>query len=396
MNKYLLRIFKDIKFSSINKNYFKHNLERDFHIIAISQDKKNIFSEEIKKWNIIKSFSINYEKGAYSRRVFDKFLNKSLILYLVLDPNPKYEEENSNYAKKYFNKNSRKIYKNFGENSSDIFITREPKEFIEKFALIFGINAFKYLDLDHKELIKLKPLKNPLGTLGWNNFKEFISFANISCDWLILRNFEFLPFNFFKNDKDIDILCRNKEYFVKKLNLTKRSWGISAFQVKISGKQIPVDLRFLGDKYYDKLWQNNMLENKILQSKLVPRPCNLDYFYSLIYHCKLQKSAVKEIYSQILSQLIITLGINNLNKFFVYDDLITSLLLADFLNINNYQIPIPLDKNVKLNMVFYRYLKQFINKIQFSQPPFYIRLLLTIPLPLRNYLVKIKHNLNIT
>ena len=105
---------------------------------------------------------------------------------------------------------------------------------------------------------------------------------------------------------------------------------------------------------------------------------------------------MKQIYSKILSQLNITLGINNLNKFFVYDDLITSMLLADFLNINNYQIPIPLDKNVKLNKEFYRYLKKFVNKIKFSQPPFYIRLLLTIPLPLRNYLVKIKNNLNIT
>ena len=51
---------------------------------------------------------------------------------------------------------------------------------------------------------------------GWKNFEEFIEEANKSLNWLVLRNFEYLPNNFFNNDKDVDVLCEDLEQFVKK------------------------------------------------------------------------------------------------------------------------------------------------------------------------------------
>ena len=393
MKRSLITSFKRIKFEPINKKYFKHNLKNDFHLITLPLEKKNNFMIEQKKWNVIKTFTLNWENKEYFNRVFEKNFSNKLILFLVIDPTPKYESTNYHYSEIFINKKSKELKENISNKFENFHITRNPKEFFEKFLLIFGFNSLKFLDEDQKKAVKLKPLNTPLGTFGWKSFNEFIFFANISCDWIILRNFEFLPLNFFKNDKDIDILCRNKENFILKLNLKKRSWGISSYQTNIADNTIPVDLRFIGDGYYDKLWQNNILKNKIYQNQLVPRPCNLDYFYSLIYHCKLQKRQVKDIYSDRLDKLKRKLIIENLIKSFIFNDSITSQLLSKFLNKNKYSITQPIDINVKINKSFFKIIRNFIDYNIVPQPPILIRLILLLPFPLWKFIVKIKNNI---
>ena len=53
--------------------------------------------------------------------------------------------------------------------------------------------------------------------LNWvGQVSEFLLMTNISCNWLVLRNYEYLPDDFFGNDDDIDILCDNPNVFSKK------------------------------------------------------------------------------------------------------------------------------------------------------------------------------------
>ena len=398
MNKYLRRGLKSNELKFIHSDYLNNILNNDFHLIAIPQIEENFYIKEINKWKIIKSFKINYQDLFHTNRVFESLQDKNLIVYLVVDSSPKYVAENHLenyvYSNRLINKKTKKFHEKMNKKLTGFFISKNPREFLEKFVLIFGFNAFQYLNIVGKQLLKLKPLDFPLGTFGWKNFDEFISFANITCDWIIIRNFEFLPLDFFGNDKDLDVLCRNKEVFIKKLNLSKRSWGISSYQVNIDGKKIPLDLRYLGDGYFDKLWQHNMLVNKKFYNDYVPRPCNIDYFYSLIYHSKLQKNKIKEIYFERLYKLQLTLGMN-LRKSFIKDDLICSKLLSNFLNLNQYIISKPFDINVKFNIIFYKKINKFLDKIPFIKIPIFIRFVLLIPLPLRNFLLKAKRNFKI-
>jgi len=390
MNKSLIKNFREIHFKRLDKNFFIHNLKQDFHLIAIPYKKQNFIIEELYKWKVIKLFSLNYKKLEYSKIVFGKIFYEKILIYLVIDPAPKYRSLNNYYSKKYINIKSKDMKDKIERNFIDFFITTNPKEFLEKYSLLFGIGALKYLENNEDKLNKLKPLSKPLGYLGWKNFNEFISFANISCDWIVLRNFEFLPYKFSENDKDIDILCRDKKLFIRKLNLKKRSWGISSYQVNIGNKKIPVDLRFIGDGYFDKLWEENILRNKIFQNNLVPRPSNLDYFYSLIYHSKLQKNKVKQIYSERLDYLKLTLEMHNLKKSFIYNDLITSKILSDFMNFNKYNISEPIDKSVEINYYFLKQLKNNIDIINNNEIPLLVKFVLRIPLPLRNFIFKLK------
>ncbi|QOP41461.1 hypothetical protein [Sulfurimonas marina] len=70
----------------------------------------------------------------------------------------------------------------------------------------------------------------------WQSFQEFIEVANNKCNWLVLRNFEYLPNDFFGNDKDVDVLCEDLEHFTKTMKLKKRSWGIASYETIIDNK----------------------------------------------------------------------------------------------------------------------------------------------------------------
>ncbi|XAG07682.1 hypothetical protein NM432_12215 [Vibrio metschnikovii] len=190
----------------------------------------------------------------------------------------------------------------------------------------------------------------------WETFREFISYANKHCDWLILRNFEYLPDDFFGNDKDVDILCLDLEHFVSTMGLVKRSWGVGAYKGIIQEKEVDFDIRFLGDGYYDKLWQSRMLKNKQFTVSDVPRMSIEDYFYSLIWHAKLQKTLVKDIYVTRLHELAREINLNDYQPENIYNDQYIATLLSDFCLKHYYRYETPFDSEIPLNMNVYIHL----------------------------------------
>lgn len=190
----------------------------------------------------------------------------------------------------------------------------------------------------------------------WKDFREFIDHANKHCDWLVLRNFEFLPDDFFGNDKDVDILCLDLEHFVSIMGLVKRSWGVGAYKGIIEEKEVDFDIRFLGDGYYDKLWQSRMLKNKKFTSSCVPRMSNEDYFYSLMWHAKLQKKTVKDTYIVRLHQLACKIGLDDYHPEHIFNDQYVAALLNDFCINNYYRYENPFDSEIPINLNVYKYL----------------------------------------
>jgi hypothetical protein len=214
---------------------------------------------------------------------------------------------------------------------------------------------------------------------GWKDFQEFIDVANRNCNWLVLRNFEFLPNDFFGNDTDVDVLCENLELFTTTMKLTKRSWGVGAYETIIDGKLVPFDVRFLGDGYYDKLWQYNMLKNKIFTSFNVPRMNNEDYFYSLIYHSKLQKYKVKPIYTNRFKELAHLLNIDEYEKSLINNDDYIANLLSNFMKDKYYNFSVPVDINIPENKAFLNRLDQGVLHGFIFKTPAKIKILRLIP-----------------
>lgn len=234
-------------------------------------------------------------------------------------------------------------------------------------------------------------------TSEWKDFQAFIDHANKYCNWLVLRNFEYLPNDFFENDKDVDVLCEDLDVFVQSMKLTKRTWGTAAYETTIDNKVVFFDVRFLGDNYYDKLWQYHMLTNKIYTDQGVPRLSDVDYFYSLLYHSKLQKLSIKGVYKPRLVSLAHTIGLVELCESDLKNDQATADLLSQFMERNKYVFCHPADINVPQNKKFFRYLKPALKqgKVQPLPKEILVRGLIlkvavrVIPRTIKNWLKKL-------
>jgi hypothetical protein len=135
---------------------------------------------------------------------------------------------------------------------------------------------------------------------NWNSFADFFAYLNnMGVDYVILRNYELLnQEKLIENHADIDILCDNFQKLVDATEAEQLDDRGVKCMVKISGHKIPMDVRSVGDGYYDKNWQRDMLKNKVLYKGLCWVLCKEDYFYSLAYHVMIQKYHISYDYQR--------------------------------------------------------------------------------------------------
>lgn len=229
---------------------------------------------------------------------------------------------------------------------------------------IYQYNALKLIlpevqiKNSNHESKKLQLKGDLLGSDNWDSLFELFTFLNKTSQWIVLRNFEFLSdtYNFKKGD-DIDILCDDIEYFTALMNAKRRFGGRCSYYVTVNNYNIPLDIRFIGDKYFDPLWASEMLKRKEFKN-LIPTPSKFDYFFTLLYHVKLQKLDVKNIYIKRLDYLAKEINIQNLPENFVLDDLICAQLLNGFLSANNYRYTYTDDAVRNKSFLEYIYFKE--------------------------------------
>lgn len=61
-------------------------------------------------------------------------------------------------------------------------------------------------------------------------------------------------------------------------------------------REIALDIRTVGDGYYDKKWQKHMMKNRRLHPIGFYTMCSEDYTFSLIYHAIYQKNELSDEY----------------------------------------------------------------------------------------------------
>jgi predicted Ser/Thr protein kinase len=178
-------------------------------------------------------------------------------------------------------------------------------------------------------------------------------------DYVVLRNFDDLVENRANPISDIDILV-NDFYLFKRVSgaigykhKRNRKSGPAheyggykvAAHISISGHEIAVDIRFVGDDYYCKKWEKDMLASPVrLGGILVPGSVNL--FYSLLYHALVHKRSVSHQYRQILSRLASTIG--HEGELAQSDELLWTWL-DEFIKSNGYEYVRPKELSIPLS-----------------------------------------------
>src|SRR5699024_1956987 len=334
----------DLKYDFNDDNRFIHNYNRDLHFVLLwenGRSKENKIIDKIESEYDIKYcveiiWSNEYKRANFNRlysQQIDSKLNLKkhkkvgmgeFLCIVFEDPNPNYQYLKSLSGEVFIgNKNvvdtKYEIRNILGDNL--LHGTASISEFFHHGILIFHeelLNHILSISTWDNEVHRMK--QDMAGATGWKSFSEFFKAMNYSSNWLVLRNHEFLPDDFWGNDKDIDLMCDNIKKFVSASNANKRRGGLSAYETIVEGQKVLLDIRYVGDNYYNSVWESDMLARKQYKSGYVPILRTDDYFFSLLYHAKLQKRTVKDVYISRLIKLGNQIGLRNISKSTILND----------------------------------------------------------------------------
>lgn len=192
----------------------------------------------------------------------------------------------------------------------------------------------------------IQETKHNLRCLGlfqqYYNQKEFSDLNDVfselnkhpRLEWLITHNF-----NEFVEEDDIDFLTNDYYYFMRILDTIERpklnvlngvSNGGSSVRnyIKLNNKFKPIDIRYIGDNFYDIQFQKDMMASRILFHNFYI-PDKTYHIFSLIYHAIVHKPAISNTYTSIF----ISYGIEpqDINKPFL------KAVLDPFMKRHNYR-----------------------------------------------------------
>jgi hypothetical protein len=279
------------------------------HVGAITQELEDRFI-------IIEHYDIQWSKEILYQNFYrfygDRLSTKSVKekanddsefrLIIFKDTNPKYafrptargvEKVNMNFfdLKKIFRK---EFNTRFGIHGSN-----DEIETNKDLSLLLGINLKDYKKQHNRdwsgEVTKIK--RDVTGAHGWNSLEHFFYFINAVEPYLILRNYNDLSKDLEAID-DIDFLVANCEKFSLFSNAVKMSKGTERanYKITIDGKDIDIDLRYIGDNYFDRFWQKDCMAKRVLHSKGFYVMDNENQYFSLLYHVLIHKIKIPDKY----------------------------------------------------------------------------------------------------
>ena len=376
--------YSDIQFTK-EENFFIPNLNADYALFAIWK-KAQPYKEEIKQvlsssFEIVleteivwseKHFHANASR-LYEVPVFQNIDNEDLqsshekkiggfqfIVIVVKDKVPKYSHAMS-VSKKIELSNlnvvdaKRKVrdivFKAEGVKYG-VHSTNSIYEFFFQAPLLFGMDIFKQLINEEKP--KLEKLSKDLeGANGWSNWESVFEILNATNNYVVLRGYEGLPAE--NPDKDVDLLTDNYQRIASALGAKQLSSKHYKGRIVVNNEETPIDIRFVGDHYYDTSMSKDMLDTKVNKNGFYELQDDF-YFFSLLFHCKVQKAEVKEKYIGILDQLAKKLNYNWYLKETVFDDKAVGEILNGYFQSHHYYYRDPLDHGVFKNTKIIRHL----------------------------------------
>ena len=183
------------------------------------------------------------------------------------------------------------------------------------------------------------------GRNGWPSLRALFGCLNETTRYVVLRNSEMLPDAFDPTlHGDIDLLVADAGECAGVLGARKvfpEPCRVH-YEVKVAGRPVRFDFRFIGDGYYDERWERAILAGGETMDG-VRRPAPLDAFHSLVYHALFQKRAVAPDYREKALKCARAAGVPG----DCFEDWLPAL--GDFLAERRYRVAEPQDESVYLD-----------------------------------------------
>ena len=317
---------------------------------------KEIINDIKERFELLNIFEIEWSKHIFSNnltRFYGENLPKNsskekhcgngkFLLVIVKDNNPIYGYRRTTKGKKYVNVNmfdSKAMYR-FWTGQHMVHGTNDTEEFKHDLMLLLGLNIEDYLKKYNRSDNFISFNKNVVGSNGWESLEQVFYVLNETIPYVVLRNFSSLPEKYEVGiHSDIDILCSNRDNISKILNAirAKKSKKRSRYYITVNDNKVFMDLRYLGDNYYDLGWQKTILKKRTI-NRCFYIPDDDNYKYSLLYHALVHKGKIASDY------------LEKFNDFFSTEDVACLRKKLDkYMLDNNYNYVDPVDYSVGFN-----------------------------------------------
>jgi hypothetical protein len=184
----------------------------------------------------------------------------------------------------------------------------------------------------------------------WESIGQLFEAMNESLEYCVLRNTEDVTVDFSPViHGDIDIIVRDQQAAVQLMHaqkVHKKSYRVY-YEVPVAGGVVPFDIRFVGDNYYCKKWESDVLDTRVLVERGGMKYYMMSpeqQYYTLLYHVYLQKQSVAKDYPGKLVEYAKHAGIEYKNEV----ELVLHQL-GDYMKTNMYKYEFPHDLDVEIN-----------------------------------------------
>lgn len=184
----------------------------------------------------------------------------------------------------------------------------------------------------------------------WKSISELFEAMNESLEYCVMRNTEDVTVDFSPEiHGDIDIMVRDQKAAVQLMHakkVHKKAYRVY-YEVLVAGVVVPFDIRFVGDNYYCKKWESDVLDTRVLVERGGMKyymMCPEQQYFTLLYHVYLQKQSVAKDYPGKLVGYAKHAGIEYRNVVeLVFQQ------LGDYMKTNMYKYEFPHDLEVGIN-----------------------------------------------
>lgn len=325
-----------------NKNRILNDMRERFTVLGVHKVawKRENFSK-----NLTRFYGENLPKNSGKIRVCG---NEPFTLVVIRDDKPLYRKRKTSKGIKIVNVNifdAKEMYR-YWTKGNLVHGTNNVKEVKHDLVLLTGLSVDDYLARYNIEGELSDEYTQLTGEESWKDAKQLLYVLNESIDYIILRNFDGIFSEVGRSvHGDVDILVDN--YFNAQQILNAKPTHISRKRVqnivRIGEGGINFDIRYIGDNYYCRQWEENMIADRYLSSNGYYRASENNYRYGLLYHALIQKKKISPDYMKQFEELFPNLLCEESAEKFL------ELELINYLKENNYQMIEPKDYTVYFN-----------------------------------------------
>lgn len=302
---------------------------------------KEKFSE-----NLSRFYGTNLPKGCGKE---EHCGNGTFLLVVVRCNNPKYEDRDTSKGIQRVNTSmfdKKTYYRELTGGGHRVHATNSEIETNHDLTLLLGKSIKDFVKENNSwDGNEINLQKDLFGANGWSDAKEMFYALNNCINYALLRNYETLPEEIYVNEhNDIDIICdsfENAAYVLNAKKVFNEEYRVH-YKAMVGQGFANFDLRYIGDAYYFKQLEEDLLKTKIYNEKGFYTISNDYYFYTLLYHALLHKPSFSEDYKNRLSKM--NKEFENLENEQQYLEMLQKWLIQ-----NEYIVIKPIDKSVQFN-----------------------------------------------